>query len=346
MPMPMPPLAESQSQSIKRPYNKFSLVQKKNIAIHASTRGIWKVSQELNITYSCVYKWVQQHKNGEFDTFTKSQMIKLTKMPPGHKTAFESIRQLDASASVAQDLKKKIDTLKKKSRGLLPELERTLYACVLYYNKMGWPVTANYLQRVMRILLENADQATRDLAAARNFTVSKSWVFLFMNRFDLSYRKVTTTHAAQLFKDTCSVNNAGADVLLPSLPNDAELDRILDLIDSKMSINAHDSLSTARSLCSNALISYNPEDFFIHQNPRNMNEQPSNFYEFTDRHAMQDGQLILNMDETPCWFDMPMSSTIAPKGTGQVFLQTTGGEHTRFTAVLTCGPDGLLIVHI
>ena len=45
------------------------------------------------------------------------------------------------------------------------------------------------------------------------------------------------------------------------------------------------------------------------------------------------------MDETPCNFDMPSSSTFDTKGVQTVKVRTTGHEKLRFTAVLTPGID-------
>ena len=45
---------------------------------------------------------------------------------------------------------------------------------------------------------------------------------------------------------------------------------------------------------------------------------------------------LTNMDETPCYFDIPPSSTIDKKGVQTVKVKTTGVEH-RFTVALTAG---------
>ena len=44
-----------------------------------------------------------------------------------------------------------------------------------------------------------------------------------------------------------------------------------------------------------------------------------------------------NMDETPCYFDMPRSGTYDFRGIGTVKLKTPGYEKLRFTTVLTTG---------
>ena len=45
---------------------------------------------------------------------------------------------------------------------------------------------------------------------------------------------------------------------------------------------------------------------------------------------------ILNMDETPVWFDMAGALTVNPKGEKTVHVRATGNEKNRFTVVLTC----------
>ena len=46
-------------------------------------------------------------------------------------------------------------------------------------------------------------------------------------------------------------------------------------------------------------------------------------------------EIIMNMDETPCYFDMPSSSTFDLRGVNTVKVKTTGNEKLRFTCVLT-----------
>src|SRR3954447_20586316 len=45
---------------------------------------------------------------------------------------------------------------------------------------------------------------------------------------------------------------------------------------------------------------------------------------------------ILNMDETPVWFDMAKNFTIDQIGEKTVHIRETGNEKNRFTVVLTC----------
>ena len=50
--------------------------------------------------------------------------------------------------------------------------------------------------------------------------------------------------------------------------------------------------------------------------------------------------LMANMDETPIYFDMPYSRTVAVKGSKKVAIRTAGGEKKRVTVVLTVFADG------
>ena len=55
------------------------------------------------------------------------------------------------------------------------------------------------------------------------------------------------------------------------------------------------------------------------------------------RNCYQDYEMILNMDETPCYFDLPRSTTYDFEGVKTVKVGTTGNEKMSFTAVLTAG---------
>ena len=46
---------------------------------------------------------------------------------------------------------------------------------------------------------------------------------------------------------------------------------------------------------------------------------------------------LANMDKTPCYFDIPRSSTIDKKEAQTVKVKTTGAERLRFTVALTAG---------
>ena len=53
--------------------------------------------------------------------------------------------------------------------------------------------------------------------------------------------------------------------------------------------------------------------------------------------SIRGNDYICNMDQTPCYFDMPESSTIDIKAIQTVKVKTTGHEKPRFTAVLSAG---------
>ena len=50
--------------------------------------------------------------------------------------------------------------------------------------------------------------------------------------------------------------------------------------------------------------------------------------------------LIINMDETPVYFDMPASTTVNKKGCREVRIRSTGAEKRRFTVILACTAAG------
>jgi len=63
------------------------------------------------------------------------------------------------------------------------------------------------------------------------------------------------------------------------------------------------------------------------------------FHQFVNRLRLEKSyefENILNMDETPVWFDMAGNFTINPKGEKTVHIRATGNEKNRFTVVLTC----------
>jgi len=49
---------------------------------------------------------------------------------------------------------------------------------------------------------------------------------------------------------------------------------------------------------------------------------------------------LLNMNETPVWFDMPSTYTVTRKGTRHVTLRATSNEKKRITVVLACKSNG------
>lgn len=56
-----------------------------------------------------------------------------------------------------------------------------------------------------------------------------------------------------------------------------------------------------------------------------------------DMQSLKDYDVIMNMDETPCYFDIPRSSTFDFKGVNTVKMKTTGNGKLRFTVALTAG---------
>src|SRR6266498_1695015 len=64
-----------------------------------------------------------------------------------------------------------------------------------------------------------------------------------------------------------------------------------------------------------------------------------NFYQFVTRLRIEKSfELcnILNMDETPVWFDMAGNFTVNLKGEKTVHICETGNEKNYFTVVLIC----------
>src|SRR5256884_1031817 len=73
--------------------------------------------------------------------------------------------------------------------------------------------------------------------------------------------------------------------------------------------------------------------------PDKTQEQLEKFHQFVkDLRIEKSFELenILNMDETPVWFDMAGIYTINPKGEKTVHIRATGNEKNQFTVVLTC----------
>lgn len=50
---------------------------------------------------------------------------------------------------------------------------------------------------------------------------------------------------------------------------------------------------------------------------------------------------IINMDEVPLTYDMPLMRTVNKKGDSSISVKTTGHERTHFTCVLSCTASGL-----
>ncbi len=71
-----------------------------------------------------------------------------------------------------------------------------------------------------------------------------------------------------------------------------------------------------------------------------------NFYQFVTRLRIEKSfELcnILNIDETPVWFDMAENFTVNPKGEKTVHIRETDNEKNRFTVVLTCAAGKIFL---
>ncbi|XP_039542042.1 uncharacterized protein LOC120489360 isoform X3 [Pimephales promelas] len=79
------------------------------------------------------------------------------------------------------------------------------------------------------------------------------------------------------------------------------------------------------------------------QLPPDYEEKVSNFHKFTDAKIAAHSicpQDIINMDEVPLTFDLPLTRTVSRKGESSVTLKTNGHEKTHFTCVLSCTASG------
>ena len=73
--------------------------------------------------------------------------------------------------------------------------------------------------------------------------------------------------------------------------------------------------------------------------PTQTNELLNNFQQYIIRLRTEKSYEmanILNMDETPVWFDMAGNFTIDQTGEKTIQICGTGNEKNRFTVVLTC----------
>ena len=53
--------------------------------------------------------------------------------------------------------------------------------------------------------------------------------------------------------------------------------------------------------------------------------------------SLDEFDIIVNMDETPCFLDMTLSGTLDLKGVKTVKIRTTENEKLRFSVVFTAG---------
>uniref|UniRef100_A0AAQ4RF46 HTH CENPB-type domain-containing protein n=1 Tax=Gasterosteus aculeatus aculeatus TaxID=481459 RepID=A0AAQ4RF46_GASAC len=80
------------------------------------------------------------------------------------------------------------------------------------------------------------------------------------------------------------------------------------------------------------------------QLPPDLKDKIANFSEFTHRNIAENSigpDDVINMDEVPLTFNLPLTRTVLQKGESSVTLKTTGHERTHFTCVLSCTASGL-----
>ena len=79
------------------------------------------------------------------------------------------------------------------------------------------------------------------------------------------------------------------------------------------------------------------------QLPPDYQEKVENFHKFVET-KIQENSIgpddIINMDEVPLTFDLPLTRTVNKTGASSVMLKTTGHERTHFTCVLACTASG------
>ncbi|CAG8555441.1 5815_t:CDS:2, partial [Scutellospora calospora] len=78
------------------------------------------------------------------------------------------------------------------------------------------------------------------------------------------------------------------------------------------------------------------------KSPEQTDDALNNFYTYVNNLWTKKSfelQNILNMDETPVWFDMAGNVTINEKGKKTVHIHGTGNEKNRFTVILTYAAD-------
>ncbi len=79
------------------------------------------------------------------------------------------------------------------------------------------------------------------------------------------------------------------------------------------------------------------------QLPPDYEEKVTNFLKFTQTKIAENSigpDDIINIDEVPLTFDLPLTRTVNKKGESSVTLKTTGHERTHFTCVLSCTASG------
>ena len=77
--------------------------------------------------------------------------------------------------------------------------------------------------------------------------------------------------------------------------------------------------------------------------PPDYQKKIKNFYKFVEskikEHSIGPDEII-NMDEVPLTFDLPLASMINKTGASFVLLKTTGHKRAHFTCVLACAASG------
>ena len=80
------------------------------------------------------------------------------------------------------------------------------------------------------------------------------------------------------------------------------------------------------------------------QLPPDYKENITNYGEFTQRKIEEYSigtDQIINTDEVPLTFDLPLTRTVNKKGESSITLRTTGHKRTNFTCVLGCTASGV-----
>ena len=90
-----------------------------------------------------------------------------------------------------------------------------------------------------------------------------------------------------------------------------------------------------RRMCRRNSLVHHRVTSFGQKVPKNAVEIAEQFLE--DMKNIGEFPNLANMDETPCYFDIPRSSTIDKKGVQAVKVMTTGAERLRFTVASTPG---------
>ena len=80
--------------------------------------------------------------------------------------------------------------------------------------------------------------------------------------------------------------------------------------------------------------------------PADLQQKSDTFHKWvreTVEYYEVDDELIINMDETPVYFDTMPTRTLERRGASSVMMRSTGGEKRRVTVVLTAVADGHML---